>query len=200
MSTLVFDLFGVIARVQSPASLRAIEGVARAGDADRFWRSYWQRRPAYDKGVWDGPEYWAVVAADLGVTYEPAQVAELIEADLASWDHTDDEMVEETGRLRAAGHRLALLSNIPTELAQRYAGRAWLGNFAVVGFSCRIGAVKPEPAAFRWVLDQLGVTPGQVRFVDDAPVNVEAAAALGIPGHVFTGLSGLRDYLGSTRH
>jgi hypothetical protein len=47
--------------------------------------------------------------------------------------------------------RLALLSNIPEELASHYENHhSRLEMFQVRGFSCRIGHAKPDPAAFRW--------------------------------------------------
>ena len=114
-------------------------------------------------------------------------MAELIAADLASWSRVDEDMVAFLGSLRSRGIRLGLLSNIPEELAVRYErDQPWLGLFDALGFSCRIGAVKPEPASFQWAARALGVVPDQVLFVDDRAENVAAAQALGMRGHHFT--------------
>lgn len=42
------------------------------------------------------------------------------------------------------------------------------------------GIFKPDPAAYRWALDELGVEAGAVLFVDDQPVNVSGAEAVGM--------------------
>ena len=47
-------------------------------------------------------------------------------------------------------------------------------------YSCEVGAAKPEAPYFLHIADDLGVAPRELVFVDDAPVNVEAAAELGV--------------------
>jgi FMN phosphatase YigB (HAD superfamily) len=99
----------------------------------------------------------------------------------------DETMVALLGELAASGHRLALLSNIPEELAAHYEiQHSWLEMFQVRGFSCRIGHAKPNPAAFRWCLDALAVPADQVVFVDDRGENIQAAQTIGIRCHLFT--------------
>lgn len=193
----LFDLFGVIARVQSPAGLAGVEAVAgvtdrKVTDRERFWTVYWQCRPDYDAGSVDAAGYWAEVGRQLGRHYSPEHAARLLAADMASWEAIDTDMVAYLHQLLDAGHTLALLSNIPRELADHMSRQPWMSVFSVVGFSCRIGAIKPNPAAFRWCLDQLGVAADQVFFVDDSPANVEGARAVGLRGHVFTDLPTLK--------
>lgn len=53
--------------------------------------------------------------------------------------------------------------------------------------SCHTGHRKPEPEAYLSAARALGVAPGDCFFVDDRPVNVDAARALGMPAHVFDG-------------
>jgi len=87
-----------------------------------------------------------------------------------------------------AAQRFALLFGL-VYLAVGVAG------FAVTGFSCRIGAVKPEPAAFHWCLAELGVDATDVLFVDDRQENVTAAEAVGIRAKLFVGAEDLLDHL-----
>ncbi|WP_309240363.1 HAD-IA family hydrolase [Actinomadura sp. J1-007] len=97
---------------------------------------------------------------------------------------------------RRAGRRIALLSNIPEELACRYEERhAWLGHFEVRAFSCRIGHAKPEPGAYRWCQEALGDRPDRILFVDDREENIRAAEAAGMRGHLFTTPDRLREHL-----
>ena len=189
-TAVVFDLFGVIARTQSPTGQAEILVLADvpADRAEEFWHAYWEFRPSYDRGGLSGPDYWGSVAGAVGTTFTRARIAELIAADCGSWRAVDPQMVDLLDVLARSGLTLGLLSNIPPELADEFLRRhAWLDRFAAVGLSCRIGHVKPEPAAFDWCIRALGVEPGSLLFVDDREENVRAARARGMQGHLFTG-------------
>lgn len=90
----------------------------------------------------------------------------------------DPEMFVLVKAIRAAGVRLGLLSNswsnvYPEDIHDL---------FDPVVISGEVGLRKPDPRIYRLALDGLGIDPGRVVFVDDAPVNVEAATALGMRG------------------
>ncbi|MFD7221068.1 HAD-IA family hydrolase [Streptomyces sp. NPDC059892] len=143
-----------------------------------------------------GPGYWRQAAGRLGTHFDDRRIAALIEADLAGWSAVDDDMVALVGELAAAGRRIALLSNIPEELAVHYEEHhRWLKHFEVRAFSCRIGHAKPEPAAYAWCLRALGLEPGRVLFVDDRDENIRAARDTGMHGHLFTTPARLRKTL-----
>lgn len=193
-TAVVFDLFGVIACAQSAAGQAEILAAAGvpAGRAEQFWRVYWELRPPYDRGRLSGPEYWRSVAGAVGTTFTRPQIAELVAADCGSWRAVDPRMLDLLDALARSGLKLGLLSNIPPELADDFLTRhAWLDRFAALGFSCRIGHVKPEPTAFDWCIRTLGVDPAGILFVDDREENVRAARACGMRGHLFTGSAAL---------
>lgn len=48
--------------------------------------------------------------------------------------------------------------------------------------SCRMGILKPDPAIFRMVIEDLGLEPGEILFVDDSERNAAAACAAGMKG------------------
>lgn len=195
MRTVLFDLFGVIARLQSPEGKDRLVRTA-GGSAPAFWDAYWALRPPYDRGEIRGPGYWRQVADSLGTHFDDHRIAELIEADIAGWSAVDDTMVALVEELAAQGRRLALLSNIPEELASYYQARhAWLNHFQVCAFSCRIGHAKPEPDAYRWCEQALREEPDRILFVDDRRENVRAAEALGMRGHLFTTSTRLTEHL-----
>lgn len=56
--------------------------------------------------------------------------------------------------------------------------------------------VKPDPRLFQVLLDRYGLRAEECTFVDDNPVNVEAARRMGMRGIVFTGAENLRKELG----
>jgi FMN phosphatase YigB (HAD superfamily) len=56
----------------------------------------------------------------------------------------------------------------------------WIDDFQPAIFSCEHRLVKPEPEIYRLCLEKLVIDPERCIFLDDVPVNVEAARALGI--------------------
>ncbi|MET9226033.1 HAD family phosphatase [Lentzea sp. NPDC003310] len=179
----LFDMFGVIARDQSPEVMSAMS------TSPEFWDAYWAHRPAYDRGDVSAEEYWALVG------HPP-----LVEQDVASWSRIDYEMVALLHELDNAGQRIALLSNIPEDHAVNFERTyAWLELFELCAFSCRIGVAKPDRAAFEFCRDALGEAE-DILFVDDRVENVRAAELVGMRGHHFTGIEGLRALLGTAKH
>ncbi|MEO3803799.1 HAD family phosphatase [Nonomuraea sp. B1E8] len=182
-NVMVFDLYGVIARTQSPESRRRLVDLAGVPE-ERFWEAYWACRPPYDEGQ-SGVAYWDAVAGRLGTRF--ADVPALIGADLASWSDVDESMVKVVHELADQGHRLGLLSNIIEELVPFWESRHgdWLGRFASLTFSCRIGAAKPERRAYEICAERMGATPQDILFFDDNPVNVVAAREAGMAAELF---------------
>jgi putative hydrolase of the HAD superfamily len=55
-----------------------------------------------------------------------------------------------------------------------------LDHFDVIVESSRVALRKPDPAIYRLVCDELGVTPDEAVFLDDLGVNLKPARAMGI--------------------
>ena len=86
-------------------------------------------------------------------------------------------------KARAAGIRLAILSN---ELDLFYgadfrARLPFLTDFDVIVDATHTGVLKPDPAAYRLCLDQLGLPAASCVFVDDHARNIAGARAVGLP-------------------
>jgi putative hydrolase of the HAD superfamily len=183
---ILFDLFGVIARHQSPAGRQSLVEAVRV-PAPAFWDVYWRLRTPYDRAEFTGAEYWHQIATELGTTFDADRISALIRADITSWNAVNDDMVALIDQAAASGVRLALLSNAPEELAaycEQHHAR-WLQHFELIAFSCRIGQAKPDPEAFRWCCHKLGVTPDRILFIDDRTENLHTAQSLGIHTHLF---------------
>ena len=90
------------------------------------------------------------------------------------------EMVEVVRDARAAGYRVAIVSNMISDWA------AWRASIDadrlvdVVIDSAEVGLRKPDPAIYRLALDRLDVSPDRALFLDDFPWNLPGAEALGI--------------------
>jgi putative hydrolase of the HAD superfamily len=90
------------------------------------------------------------------------------------------ETVALIARVRAAGHALGLLSNMPRPYADHLeAAHDCFGWFDHRAWSGRLGLVKPDRAFFDHVLEQLAVAPAQAVFIDDSIGHVEAARGYG---------------------
>jgi putative hydrolase of the HAD superfamily len=185
IQAVIFDYGNVLSRPQASSDLNAM--AERCGmSIERFHDFYWKFRPAYDRGELKGPAFWTSVTAEVGKRPTPDEISELVSLDIQSWLHINQATMTWAERLHRAGIRLALLSNMPFEIARYIESNcAWVSYFDPLVFSCDLGSVKPEPAIYKSCLARLNVLPGKVLFLDDRSENVAAAAELGISGLVF---------------
>ena len=70
--------------------------------------------------------------------------------------------------------------------------RVFFDRFRDILVSGQVGLLKPDPAIYHLALDRFGLRPAEALFVDDRLINVEAAAAIGMPAHLFTTADDLR--------
>ena len=83
-------------------------------------------------------------------------------------------------RLRAAGHRLFYLSNMPRPYADHLErSYAFVGAFDDGIFSGRVGLMKPHDAIFALAEQRFALDPAQTLFIDDHLGNVQAARRRG---------------------
>lgn len=105
-------------------------------------------------------------------------------------------MAEIVAELKGAGVRLLGLSNWSAETIHHAPVAApAIGELEDIVVSGREKLIKPDPAIFALLLDRFDLDPGRTVFVDDLPVNVDAARELGLIGIVFTGAADLRTEL-----
>ena len=97
--------------------------------------------------------------------------------------------------MSAGGTRLAILSNAGFDFASGFRFGPLGQYFERVFVSAEMDAIKPDPAIYLEVADELGITPTEMVFIDNKAVNTDAAAALGITAHHFTGVPGLEAFL-----
>jgi putative hydrolase of the HAD superfamily len=159
----LLDLFGVIALHQRPGALAEMAASCHA-PADAFTEAYWALRPPYDAARQSAPQYWTAVLRRLSRRVGTGTIEKLRLADIDSWSRVDDHMVAYVQSLRIR---------------------------AQVAFSGRINVAKPEPSAFHHCVTAMHAAPADFLFVDDREENVRAAQAVGMTGHVFTGLGKL---------
>lgn len=179
----VFDYGGVLCRDQSAGDKRELVELAGVADADRFWAAYWGLRGPYDQGVLSPADYWTAV---VGRELTAAEVGTIEAADVAGWSRPYEQTLDIAARLARDGTSLALLSNCPQPMADAIETMTWTDLIPRRFYSCRLGTVKPDPAIYTAVLTAIGAAPGDVTFVDDRPVNVAGAEAVGMRALLFT--------------
>jgi putative hydrolase of the HAD superfamily len=79
-------------------------------------------------------------------------------------------------RLKAQGHRLYYLSNMPRSYAEHLTRtHDVVPQFADGIFSAHVGLAKPDDAIFTLARERFGLVPADTVFLDDHPKNIEAA-------------------------
>ena len=89
--------------------------------------------------------------------------------------------------LKGQGHHLFLLSNTSKAFHRFRAGIPGIELFDDTLVSADVGLVKPDPVIFRLACEQFGIKPHESAFIDDAPINAEAAQYAGMRAYVFHG-------------
>lgn len=190
----VFDYGEVLSMSPSEHDRIALLGVAEA-EGETFWPAYWRHRDALDHGTIPVPDYWARVAGDLGVEFAPAQVQRLWAADFRSWISVEPGSIDILHDLVAGGTRIALLSNAGFDFGDAFRYSPTGALFEKVFVSAELGLLKPDPEIYRHVAHELGIEPAGMVFIDNKKVNVEGAESIGVTGHHFTDVAGLRAFL-----
>ena len=161
---------------------------------ERFESLYWADRPAYDEGKLTGIGFWQKLLREAGLPLNHAE--ELNRWDARLWTVENPVMVAWQLKLKQRGLLTAILSNIGDDvLASVERKFDWIHRFDVLVWSCQFGAVKPDPAIYRYTLGKLGTQPNETLFIDDKLPNVEAARALGIQAIEYSSVEQLRNEL-----
>jgi putative hydrolase of the HAD superfamily len=190
----VFDYGEVISRSPSDAD-RADLLAASGTESEPFWRSYWSHRDELDRGTLSIVDYWRRIAGEIGATWSASDIQRLWAADFRSWFSVESGTVELLAELHAGGTRLALLSNAGFDFSDPLRFSPIGQYFERVFISAEMNSLKPDPEIYLAVATELGITPGQMVFIDNKMVNTDAAAALGVTVHHFTGVDGLTEFL-----
>ena len=101
-------------------------------------------------------------------------------------DPYDRTVVHDTVEaLTDAGLAQAVITNNVREFSDLGEGRGWqqmvpMHAMSVVIDSSAVGMRKPDAEIYRHLLAELGVEPAQAVLVDDTPVNLDGAAAVGM--------------------
>ena len=162
----------------------------------RFREIYGQFRLEYDRGVTSPAAYWEQVATAAGRELSADQIGQLRKADVTMWARLNPDILLWAERLRAAGYKTAILSNMHDDMVQHLRSNGdWRKRFDSLTLSSAIGMVKPESDIFEYCLKSLGVRPEEALFIDDREANIEGALRAGISGIYAPSSADLRNTL-----
>ncbi len=179
----IFDFGGVLCL--HPDEARITRAAAACGlPVEQFLKDFWRTRRDYDAGRMEPAEYWSGIAGPL---LSETKLQELIRCEVELWNQYDQRVFDWIGRLRKAGHRAAILSNLPRVLGDELRStRGFLDPFDHVTFSYELGAIKPEAEIYEDAIRGLGVNPAEALFLDDRPENVEGGRAVGLRSELYS--------------
>jgi len=192
LRAVVFDYGMVLTGPPDPeahAALLRITGLPLA----RFESLYWANRPAYDEGELSGLAFWQKLVFDAGLALPAEKVEELNQWDARMWTTENPAMLAWQLALKQRGLLTAILSNMGDNvLASVEREFDWIHRFDALVWSFQLRMAKPAPAIYLRALEELGVRPAEALFLDDKPINVDAASALGIQAILFSTVERLR--------
>ncbi len=126
--------------------------------------------------------HWQAVAEVLGVS---RQTADKITAEFFSGDRADEALLDFLRSLRPE-HKVGLISNAWSGLRAFITRQKIEDVFDEMIISAEVGLMKPDPRIYRLALEKLEAQPEEAVFLDDVPVNVEAARSVGMSAIQFT--------------
>jgi len=196
LKAVIFDYGEVLSALpdgQRHRNLVAISGVKE----EAFDKAYWTHRLDYDADILNDQTYWQTVARDTGVSFTPGQIEQFMEQDALMWMNLNPTMLAWIPKIKQAGFRLGILSNMPRGVMNYMLPRfSWLAEFDQLTWSCDLGLVKPDPAIYLHTVKKLGVTPDQALFIDNLEKNIVGAEAVGLYANLFQTVEQLQGELG----
>ena len=183
VQALLFDLGGVIVDIDLQRVLQPWAAYS-ALTLDDIRAAFTQDTPyqQFERGEIPAAAYYDHLAQTLRLSASHAQIE-------AGWNAIfKGEITATVQRLQALrtrhGSRLPLYGFSNTNAAHQQAWPATCPNVNTL-FDClftshTLGLRKPEPAAYRQVVQHIGLPASSVLFFDDSPTNVDAARAAGL--------------------
>lgn len=194
LSALIFDFGGPV--LLTPFELRAV-GEHSMGlpagslhwtgpfdpDSDLDWRRF-------QAGEITERDYWAIQAAHYAeLTGQPASMPDLM-AHLYSG--TEEELIRPgASTLLADAQRASIPVGLLTNDLTTFHDAQWVERMTVLSrFDCVVdgkadGVMKPDAAAYHLICQRMNIAPTSAVFIDDQPVNLAGAQAVGMtPVHL----------------
>lgn len=183
IENIVFDLVGVLMRFDTEGYYRA----HNLSDEDRGII----RREVFRSLEWAMQDRGTIAEADAAMAIcarVPAHLHSVVKDFIYRRNRAIlpvDGMEKLLGDLKHAGYHLYLLSNTSEAYLRFLPKVQGIGCFDDTLISADVGLVKPDPEIFRLACARFDIEPSESAFIDDTPINVEAAQYIGMRGFVF---------------
>jgi 2-haloacid dehalogenase len=181
----VFDAYGTLFDVHSAVGRLRPRIGAKAEALSEMWRTRQLEYSWLRALMGRHADFWQVTGDALDYALErlgiePGPVREpLMQAYLTLDAYPEVPAV--LRRLRAAGLKLAILSNGAPAMLDAAVASAGLGDLLDAVLSVEeVGMFKPHPSAYQLAVDRLGVRAGQIAFQSSNGWDVSGAASFGL--------------------
>ena len=177
-----FDLGGVIVRTEYQAPRQHL--AERLGmEYDDLVKIVFDSDSGYQASIGAIPPeaHWDLVIKRLK---RPASELEAIRHEFFAGDIIDRTLLDFLRSLRGK-YTTGLISNAWGDLRDYLVREKLEDAFDHIIISAEVGAVKPEAKIYQTALEQAGVRPKEMVFVDDFAVNIEGCEKVGIKGILF---------------
>jgi putative hydrolase of the HAD superfamily len=192
LQAVIFDYGEVLSGPPNPQAHQNLLKIAGV-EEELFEKAYWAHRLDYDADILNGQTYWQAVARDTEAHFTPQQIEQLMEQDAAMWMDLNQAMVAWIPKIKQAGLKLGILSNMGYGVLGYIRPRfEWLDQFDHLTWSCELGVVKPDPAIYLHTLKKLQALPQQTLFIDNLEKNIVAAESVGLQALLFTNVDQLQ--------
>lgn len=185
IKAIIFDCFGVI----YPDTLTMVQHTYLKNDIAKQQKIR-EVRKVCDRGEMSRDDFWDEVARIFNIPRAELDV-ELDKVRGADW-----ELLEYIKDLKK-NYKTAILSNVGAGFIERIFDhdRKQQDYFDVLAVSGQIGTLKPDPKAYLYTADKLGIEPSDCVFIDDKKRMVEGAEQVGMQGIVYTSFDDFKNGL-----
>lgn len=179
----IFDIGGVLLRWTNLPLFEDVDQTLLLTEEQRneHWLKYMN---LLEVGKITEKEFWEGFIRDTGAKGELPKDS-LLQRKFKELLTIDEEVLEIPHQLKEQGLQIAIVSNTIKPHAEAMKATTLFAGFDVIILSNEVGHRKPGNEIFDLTLKRLGVAPEESFFVDDLPVNADAASAFGIHGIVF---------------
>lgn len=176
IEVVLFDLGGVLVDIGGIGDLGAFAGES---SEDELWRRWlacpWVRR--FERGHCDADSFSRGMVDSWSMSIEPEVFLEAF----ASWPRGLLPGARELVRSISTTSRVGCLSNTNAIHADRHWTEFGIADLFEERFlSHEMGLVKPDRAAFEYVVEALECPAERILFLDDNQINVDGARAAGL--------------------
>jgi HAD superfamily hydrolase (TIGR01509 family) len=171
IKTVIFDCFGVLTEDGWLAFCNKYR-TSENSEALRYINHQ------IDKGLVGYEEFLDEVCRLTGVPREQAH------STITTVHHPNIPLFEYIEKLKTAGYRLGVISNVGDEL-NNFLPQKYVDLFTDITLSYQVGAIKPSQQIYETHLNKSGIAPSEAVFIDDREPNIAGAKAVGMYGIVY---------------